>query len=46
MIYLIIFAVILTIVSFTIFFKKLDELTDLIDSIEESIIKICEREKK
>lgn len=46
MMYLIIFAVMLAIISFTVFFKKLDEFTDLIDSIEESINKICERKKK
>lgn len=45
MLYLIIFAIIiLTIVSFTVFSKKIDELMGLIDSIEESINKLCEKE--
>ena len=41
---LLIFASILAIVSLTIFFKKLDEFMSLIESIEESINKICEKE--
>lgn len=46
---LLIFAIVLAIISFTVFFRKLDELMGLIDSIENNLNKImdngkCEKE--